>query len=107
MKKLLFATLCVSKLTFADSGLLNDLASTTFTCPAAGLNAAAREAKKVVTSGTYQFSYFKIITDASNAKYEVGFKSNVYDETDLNYEVTLYCQQGFDPNKNIKVELKK
>ena len=52
----------------------------TFGCPKAGLNAAAREAAKVPSQGTYQFSYFKIINDSHHAAYEVHFKSNYQGE---------------------------
>ena len=76
---------------------LGDLASMTFGCPKAGLNAAATEAAKVQSQGTYQFAYFKIINDAHHAAYEVHFKSNYEGEPDLNYCVSIYCQQGWDP----------
>ena len=76
---------------------LSDLGAMTFSCPAAGLNAAAREAAKVRSQGTYQFSYFKIITDAHHASYEVHFTSNYEGEADLKYCVAIYCQQGWDP----------
>jgi hypothetical protein len=76
---------------------LTDLDGMTFSCPKAGLNAAAREAAKVPSQGTYQFSYFKIINDAHHASYEVHFKSNYEGEPDLNYCVAIYCQQGWDP----------
>src|SRR5262245_47020440 len=55
---------------------LADLDAMTFDCPRAGLNAAAREASKVPSQGTYQFSYFRIVNDAHHASYEVHFKSN-------------------------------
>jgi hypothetical protein len=80
----------------ADSGL-NELAAMTFGCPKAGLNAAAREAAKVRSQGTYQFAYFKIVSDSHHAAYEVHFKSNYQGEKDLRYCVALYCQQGWDP----------
>jgi hypothetical protein len=80
----------------ADSSL-NDLAAMTFGCPKAGLNAAAREAAKVRSQGTYQFSYFKIISDSHHAAYEVHFRSNYQGEKELKYCVALYCQQGWDP----------
>lgn len=76
---------------------LDDLEAMTFDCPKAGLNAAAREAAKAPTQGTYQFSYFKIIHDAHHAFYEVHFKSNYQSEPDLKYCVSMYCQQGWDP----------
>jgi hypothetical protein len=77
---------------------LDDLDAMTFDCPKAGLNAAAREAAKVPSQGTYQFSYFKIINDAHHASYEVHFKSNYVGEPELRYCVSMYCQQGWDPN---------
>jgi hypothetical protein len=70
----------------------------TFGCPKAALNAAAREAAKVRSQGTYQFAYFKIINDAHHAAYEVHFKSNYQGEKDLQYCVAMYCQQGWDPS---------
>ena len=76
---------------------LDDLDAMTFDCPKAGLNAAAREAAKVPSQGTYQFSYFKIISDAHHATYEVHFKSNYVGEAELQYCVSIYCQQGWDP----------
>jgi hypothetical protein len=76
---------------------LSDLAAMTFGCPAAALNAAAREAAKAPAQGTYQFSYFKLINDSHHAAYEVHFKSNYQDEAELQYCVTIYCQQGWDP----------
>jgi hypothetical protein len=76
---------------------LSDLAAMTFGCPTAALNAAAREAGKVPSQGTYQFSYFKLINDSHHAAYEVHFKSNYQDEADLKYCVAIYCQQGWDP----------
>ena len=79
-----------------DSGL-GDLAAMTFSCPKAALNAAAREAAKVRTQGTYQFAFFKIVSDSHHAAYEVHFKSNYQGEKDLKYCVALYCQQGWDP----------
>ena len=78
---------------------LDDLDAMTFDCPKAGLNAAAREAAKVPSQGTYQFSYFKIISDAHHATYEVHFKSNYVGEPELQYCVSIYCQQGWDPAK--------
>jgi hypothetical protein len=76
---------------------LGELEAMTFSCPKAGLNAAAREAAKVPSQGTYQFAYFKIINDSHHASYEVHFKSNYEGEADLKYCVALYCQQGWDP----------
>jgi hypothetical protein len=76
---------------------LKDLDEMTFGCPKAGLNAAAREAAKVPSQGTYQFSYFKILNDSHHSSYEVHFKSNYADEPDLKYCVLVYCQQGWDP----------
>ena len=55
----------------------------TFTCVKAGLNAAAREAAKAPTEGSYQFAYFKIISDGHHSSYEVDFKSNYMGEPDL------------------------
>jgi hypothetical protein len=80
----------------ANDGL-SDLNAMTFGCPKAGLNAAAREAAKVQSQGTYQFSYFKIVNDSHHASYEVHFKSNYVGEPDLKYCVAVYCQQGWDP----------
>jgi hypothetical protein len=77
---------------------LRDLDAMTFSCPKAGLNAAAREAAKVPSQGTYQFAYFRIINDTHHAAYEVHFKSNYVGEPDLKYCVAMYCQQGWDPN---------
>ena len=79
-----------------DNGL-NDLASMTFGCPKAALNAAAREAAKVPSQGTYQFAHFGIVSDSHNATYEVHFKSNYQGEPELKYCVSMYCQQGWDP----------
>ena len=76
---------------------LSDLDAMTFSCPKAGLNAAAREAAKVPSQGTYQFAYFRIINDSHHASYEVHFKSNYEGEADLKYCVAIYCQQGWDP----------
>ena len=67
---------------------LSDLDAMTFSCAKASLNAAAGQAAKVPSLGTYQFSYFN---------YEVHFKSNYKGEADLKYCVTIYCQQGWDP----------
>lgn len=79
------------------SGGLSDLNAVTFACPKAGLNAAARQAAKAPSQGTYQFAYFKIINDTHHAAYEVHFKSNYEGEPDLRYCVEMYCQEGFDP----------
>ena len=76
---------------------LEALASMTFDCPKAALDAAAREAAKVPSQGSYQFSYFRIVNDAHHALYEVHFKSNHSAEPDLRYCVAIYCQQGWDP----------
>jgi hypothetical protein len=76
---------------------LSDLGAMTFTCVKAGLNAAAREAAKAPTEGSYQFAYFKIINDGHHSSYEVDFKSNYMGEPDLKYCVAIYCQQGWDP----------
>ena len=76
---------------------LSDLSAMTFGCPKAALNAAAREAAKAPSQGTYQFSYFKLVNDSHHASYEVHFKSNYQDEPELQYCVAIYCQQGWDP----------
>ena len=76
---------------------LSDLDAMTFGCPKAALNAAAREASKVPSQGTYQFAYFRIINDSHHASYEIHFKSNYEGEADLKYCVAIYCQQGWDP----------
>jgi hypothetical protein len=76
---------------------LSDLGAMTFGCPKAALNAAAREAAKVRSQGTYQFSYFKIINDSHHSSYEIHFKSNYQGEPDLKYCVAMYCQEGWDP----------
>jgi hypothetical protein len=80
---------------------LDDLDVMTFDCPKAGLNAAARAASKVPAQGTYQFSYFRIINDAHHATYEVHFKSNYVGERELQYCVSIYCQQGWDPSRTM------
>jgi hypothetical protein len=80
----------------ASSGL-SDLEAITFGCPKAALNAAARRAAKVPSQGTYQFSYFNIVSDTHHAIYEVRFKSNYEGEAELKYCVEIYCQQGWDP----------
>ena len=76
---------------------LADLNAMTFSCPKAALNVAARQAAKVPSQGTYQFSYFSIVNSTHHAAYEVHFKSNYSGEPDLRYCVEMYCQQGFDP----------
>jgi hypothetical protein len=76
----------------------------TFGCPKAGLNAAAREAAKAPSQGTYQFSFFRIVSDSHHASYEVHFKSNYVGEPDLKYCVAVYCQQGWDP-RNTKITI--
>lgn len=81
---------------------LDDLSAMTFDCPRAALNAAAREAAKVKSQGTYQFAFFRIVNDAHHATYEVHFKSNYQGENELKYCVAIYCQQGWDP-KNTHV----
>ena len=86
---------------------LSDLDAMTFSCPRAGLNAAAREAGKVRSQGTYQFAYFRIINDSHHAAYEIHFKSNYAGEADLKYCVSVYCQQGWDPTTKMSVTLMK
>jgi hypothetical protein len=76
---------------------LSDLNAMTFGCPKAALNAAAREAAKVPSQGTYQFAFFRIISDSHHSSYEIHFKSNYQGEADLKYCVSIYCQQGWDP----------
>jgi hypothetical protein len=76
---------------------LGDLNAVTFSCAKAGLNAAAREAAKASSQGTYQFSFFRIVSDTHHSTYEVHFKSNYEGEKDLKYCVAIYCQQGWDP----------
>jgi hypothetical protein len=76
---------------------LSDLGAMTFGCPAAALNAAAREAAKAQSQGSYQFSYFRSHSDSHHAAYEIHFKSNYQGEADLQYCVAIYCQQGWDP----------
>jgi hypothetical protein len=83
--------------TAATSGL-SDLESLTFGCPKAALNAAARRASQAPSQGTYQFSYFNIVSNTHHAAFEVHFKSNYADEPELKYCVEMYCQQGWDPN---------
>ena len=87
----------------ASDGLA-DLGAMAFECPKAGLNAAAREAAKAPSQGTYQFAYFNIVHDAHHAFYEVHFKSNYQGEPELRYCVSMYCQQGWDP-KTSKTEV--
>jgi hypothetical protein len=77
---------------------LSELSALTFACPRAGLNAAARQAAKAPSQGTYQFAFFKIVSDGHHAAYEVHFKSNYEGEPELRYCVEMYCQQGWDPN---------
>jgi hypothetical protein len=89
--------------TGADNGL-GDLATMTFSCPKAALNAAAREAAKVRSQGTYQFAFFKIVSDSHHAAYEVHFTSNYPKEKELKYCVAIYCQQGWDP-RNTKTSV--
>ena len=86
---------------------LSDLDLLTFSCPRAGLNAAAREAAKVRSQGTYQFAFFNIVNDSHHATYEVHFKSNYPGEADLKYCVSVYCQQGWDPKTKMSVTLMK
>jgi hypothetical protein len=76
---------------------LRDLEAMTFDCPKAALNAAAREAAKVPSQGTYQFAYFSILNDSHHSFYEIHFKSNYQGEADLKYCVAMYCQLGWDP----------
>lgn len=76
---------------------LGDLSAMTFSCPRAGLNAAARQAAKAPSQGTYQFSYFRIVSASHHSAYEVHFTSNYEGEPDLRYCVEMYCQQGWDP----------
>jgi hypothetical protein len=64
---------------------LSDLDAMTFDCPKAALNAAAREAAKVPSQGTYQFSFFRINSDSHHASYAIHFKSNYPREADLKY----------------------
>ena len=42
----------------------------------AGLDASAREATKAPSQGTYQFSFFRIVSDTHRSTYEVHFNSN-------------------------------
>lgn len=86
----------------ASAGL-SDLNKMTFSCPQAGLNAAAREAAKVPSQGNYQFAYFRIINDSHHSLYEIHFKSNYQAEADLKYCVSLYCQQGQEPAPSVSL----
>lgn len=88
----------------ANDGL-SDLDAVIFACPKAALNAAAREAKKAATLGSYQFSYFRIVSNSHHAQYEIHFTSNVHEEPELKYCVSIYCQQGWDP-KTSKTTIK-
>jgi hypothetical protein len=83
---------------------LSDLETVTFACPKAALNAAAREVAKVPSQGTYQFAFFRIVSDSHHAAYEIHFRSNYEGEKDLKYCVAIYCQQGWDP-KTSKTEV--
>ena len=83
--------------TASTTSSLSDLGAMTFGCPAAALNAAAREASKVPSLGSYQFSYFITHSNSHHGSYEVHFKSNYQGEPDLKYCVAIYCQQGWDP----------
>lgn len=76
---------------------LNDLDAMTFRCTKAGLNAAAREGAKAPAKGSYQFSYFRLVSNSHHSTLEVHFKSNNYEDPDLKYCVSVYCQQGWDP----------
>ena len=76
---------------------MSDLDKLTFACPKAALNAAARRARDVPSQGAYQFTYFNVISNSHNARYEVHFKSNYEGESLLKYCVEIYCQQGWDP----------
>jgi hypothetical protein len=98
----LLALICISTSAFAQ-GELKDLEGITFACPAAALNAAARAAKVLPTNGSYQFASFKILINSPQARYEVGFISNVGGEPAVIFEVSLYCQQGWNPNDTVKV----
>ena len=84
---------------------LSDLEKTTFACPKAALNAAAREVAKHPSLGTFQFSYFNIVSSSHHAAYEVHFTSNYAAEPVLKFCVALYCQQGFDPATTTSVAL--
>jgi len=82
---------------------LSDLGAMTFSCPQAGLNAAAREAAKVPSQGHYQFAYFRIVNDAHHSLYEVHFTSNYQSEAELKYCVSVYCQQGQDQAPSVSL----
>lgn len=82
---------------------LSDLTALTFRCPQAGLNAAAREAAGTPSQGSYQFSYFKLISGSHHSLYEVHFKSNYREEADLKYCVSVYCQQGQEPDPKVSL----
>jgi len=84
---------------------LSDLERTTFACPKAALNAAAREVANYSSQGTYQFSYFNIASGSHHAAYEVHFTSNYAAEPVLKFCVAVYCQQGFDPATTTSVAL--
>ncbi len=86
----------------ANDGL-SELGAMTFSCPQAGLNAAAREAAKVPSQGHYQFAYFRIVNDAHHSLYEIHFKSNYQSEADLKYCVSVYCQQGQDQAPSVSL----
>jgi hypothetical protein len=90
-----------------EGEILRDLDAMTSSCPRAGLNAAAREAAKVPSQGRYQFSYFKLISSRHHSIYEVRFKSNYYGDPELKYCVSVYCQEGQDPNALATVSLVK
>jgi hypothetical protein len=79
-----------------DNGL-DDFAALTFGCPKAALNAAAREAAKVRSEGTYQFTHFDLVSDTHQGVYEIHFASNYPEEPVLRYCVAIYCQNGWDP----------
>lgn len=85
-------------------GGLHDLETMTLGCPQAGLNAASREAAQAQAQGRYQFSYFRIVSDSHHALYEVHFTSNDYEDPELKYCVSVYCQQGWDP-RNTKISV--
>ena len=84
----------------ADTSGLADLDATTFSCAKAGLNAAAREARKAPSQGTYQFSYFRIANDAHHAAYEVHFKSNYPDEKELQVLRCHLLPAGMGPGQH-------
>jgi hypothetical protein len=85
---------------------LTDLNAMTFSCAKAGLNAAAREAAKASARGSYQFAYFRIVSSSHHSSYEVHFKSNNYEDPELKYCVSIYCQQGWNPKTaNLSVNL--